>query len=288
MAKPLILLDVDETIVDTQYRLTVDPDVFRAAIVRVQERGAVLGLNSDSAFETLDRRARNLALRGPIVAERGALVATDRGIAYTNQKALWLPELRDRFVRAFTEGGRADRFAVLLGDVNQLADALPGLPEAAAPRTLILVNGFRRCSLAFYVRRWRKDGLHRDVVYAGEVFRLLEDIGEALALTSDVMSRHWFDRDVDVNPAYGICIIHDRQTTKSCAIDHILAEAGDRPVHMIGNSMSDDLKDSRVIQCAVGNADADYQARCRESGGLIAEQSLTAGVIELLDRITRA
>lgn len=281
MAKSLILLDVDETIVDTTYRLTVGAEEFRAAIERVQTRGAILGLNSDSAFETLDRRARDFGLRGPTVAERGALVATNANIAYTNSEARWCAELRDRFVRAFTEGSRSDRFAVLLGDVNQLADALPGLPEAAAPRTLILVNGFRRCSLAFYVRRWERGGLSRDPRAAADAMAILDEVGAS-------MGSRWYDRDIDANPDYGICIVHDRRTTKPRAVEHILAHAGDRRVHMIGNSMSDDLKDARVIQHAVGNAKPEYKARAIATGGFVAEQMLTAGVIELLERITRA
>lgn len=279
MAKPLILMDVDETIVDTKYRLTVDAEEFHAAIERVQARGAILGLNSDSAFETLDRRARDFGLRGPTVAERGALVATNANIAYTNPEARWCAELRDRFVRALTEESRSDRFAVLLGDVNQLADALPGLPEAAAPRTLILVNGFRRCSLAFYVRRWERSGLSRDPRATADAMAILEEIGSS-------MGERWHKRDTDANPDYGICIVHDRDTTKPRAVNHILAHAGDRRVYMIGNSAADDLKDPRVTQCAVGNASSEYKARAIATGGLVAEYGLTAGVIELLDRIS--
>lgn len=281
----LILCDKDETLVDTKYQLTVPSADFTDAIRRAEAKGAIVGLNSDSGFPTLEQRANQIGIPGPIIAERGALVQPTRGAPLTPliPETLRFLELRDRFLDALTFGQRTRQYWVVLGDVNELAKALPPIPPRVLPAPVaVLVNGVRTCSLAFYVRKrvgdaWVKDGTALD-----DVIAILEEAGPHCEPL-------WSARDtLDRNPTYGICIVHHKDTQKSRAVDWILAQAGDRPVYMIGNSKSDDLKDSRVIQCAVGNASPEYKARCLETHGLIAEQPLTAGVIELLERITSA
>lgn len=284
MNGPLILLDVDETLVDTNYELTVPHDVLTAAIRAAETRGAIVGLNSDSGFSTLERRANQAGIAGPIIAERGALVQPERSAPLTPliPEALRFLELRDRFLDALTLGGRSSQYLVVLGDVNELSKALPPIPPRVLPASVaVLVNGVRTCSLAFYVRTRRNCEWVKDAEALTGVFKILAEAGGHV-------SELWSVREQpeDVNAKYGICIIHHKDTQKSRAVDWVLSRAGDRPVYMIGNSTSDDLKDARVIQAAVGNASPEYKARCRDSGGFITEQSLTAGVIELLDRIT--
>lgn len=282
----LVLLDVDETLVDTNYELTVPHDVLTAAIRHAEAKGAIVGLNSDSGFPTLEWRANQAGISGPIIAERGALVQPARGAPLTPliPETLRFLELRDRFLDALTFGQRTRQYWVVLGDVNELAKALPPIPPRVLPASVaVLVNGVRTCSLAFYVRKrvnceWVKDGAALQNAFA--------ILGEAGGHTPELWDVR--EQPEDINPTYGICIVHHRDTQKSRAVDWILAQAGDRPVYMIGNSTSDDLRDPRVIQCAVENAGPKYKARCTETGGFIAQQPLTAGVIELLERITSA
>ena len=79
MNGPLILLDVDETLVDVNYKLTCPDREWHVALRRAEKRGAIIGLNSDSAYDTLQKRAAAYGIQGPIVAERGALVAQNVG-----------------------------------------------------------------------------------------------------------------------------------------------------------------------------------------------------------------
>lgn len=281
----LILLDVDETLVDTNYEFTVPHDVLTAAIRSAEARGAIVGLNSDSGFLTLERRANQAGIAGPIIAERGALVQPERGAPLTPliPETLRFLELRDRFLDALTLGQRSRQYLVVLGDVNELAKALPPIPPRVLPAPVaVLVNGVRTCSLAFYVRKRVNCEWVKDSAAFVEVIAILEEAGPHCEPL-------WSARDVlDRNPTYGICIVHHKDTQKSRAVEWILAHAGARSVFMIGNSTSDDLKDARVTQCAVGNASQEYKTRCTETHGYIAQQPLTAGVIELLERITSA
>src|SRR3989338_11517160 len=71
MNSPLILLDVDETLVDIDYKLTCPASEWHAALRRAEARGAIIGLNSDSAYDTLQKRAVAYGIGGPVVAGRG-------------------------------------------------------------------------------------------------------------------------------------------------------------------------------------------------------------------------
>ncbi|MDO8599623.1 MAG: hypothetical protein Q7S02_05950 [bacterium] len=282
----LILCDVDETLIDTHYEFTVPHDDLTAAIRHAEARGVIVGLNSDSGLATLERYAMRAGISGPIIAERGALVQSERDTEpeVLVRDATQFLELRSRFLDTLMDGQRRGQYVVILGDVNELSKplALPSIPPRVLPSsTAVLVNGIRTCSLAFYVRKRVHYEWVTDAGTFNEVVAILEEVGpRCVPLWSEL-------DELDRNSAYGICIVHHKDTQKPRAVDWILQQAGERKVYMIGNSTADDLKDPRVIQCAVGNARPEYKARCTDSGGFIAAQPLTAGVIELLERITQ-
>lgn len=70
----LVLLDLDNTLIDADYCLTVPENEFRTVIQELANKGVHVGLCSDSAVITLRQWADRLGLTRPIVAERGAVV----------------------------------------------------------------------------------------------------------------------------------------------------------------------------------------------------------------------
>ncbi len=281
-ARKVILCDVDETLIDTTYSLTVDQRTLRDTIRTAQRHGISVGLNSDSGLGTLQRLAREWNMKGPIVAERGALISLKDSSGFGVTKFLLgkfndeFLILRNRFLHALMENQGANKYVVVLGDVNNLANSFPSL-SGTEPQVLILVNGFRERSLGFYVRRRADEGWTKCPEATSDVIGILDNIGPSIGAI-------WDDRDVDANPDYGICIVHHRGTQKTLSVDQLLGGNSDQ-IFMIGNSMSDNLNHPSVIQCAVGNAHPKYKEVCQKTGGLIACHNLTAGVIELIDRI---
>jgi hypothetical protein len=279
MNKPLILLDVDETLIDTEYTLNISDSEWKEALRRAEAQGAVIGLNSDSACEMLRRKARFYGIRGPIVAERGALVAEspDAPTICTNPAALRFLELRDAFLQFLTKGEPLATYLTVVGHVNELSNQLPTLPEeACANEAAVLINGFRSCSLSFFVRtqqegsRWLPDA------------RALDDvIGMAHSLGCEQFPSLWDERDMDRDLKYGICIFHHKQSVKSLACAPLLQLFGERRIFMVGNSMSDYMGESGITHCAVGNASEEY----KEHSVFVAKGERTRGVIELFERI---
>lgn len=280
MPRPLVLLDVDETLLDVNYQLTVPLGHWREAVDRAQARGATVGLNSDTSFPHLQRWARQYGIHGPIIAERGALFAPTPVVAPTATVpvAARFPEFRTEFLLTLLAPRKVlDEYLVCFGDINALSKQLPRLtPDVCLAGAAVFVNGLRQASFSLYVRRrgpdgsWEKDEGALDAVL-GQV-------------TSVIARSSWLcgQEEIDRNPAYGICIVHHRDSQKRAALAPLLTEIGEHdPLIMVGNSCSDLLGSSQVLQCAVGNADPAYKAACAH----VAERDRAAGVIELLEKL---
>ncbi len=285
LRKTVVLIDVDETIIDTKYKLnTADQSAepLKAAIARLTSRGVRVGLNSDTAMENLKRRGRIWGAHGPFIAERGGSVSA--GIGYEthivtpdNQRFL---DMRERFVTALQKGRRAEDYLSAVGDIRVLYKNLPNLDsELDLPCIAVLVNGVRECSFSFYTHGWDKEKNQWDPYDTESLLELViiwKQVCDELRIDPESL-------DDDINPDYGICIIHDPRTQKAEALDTFCDLFSVERVIMIGNSMADYMEDQRVTHCAVGNAHPDFKA----AATMVTKQKLTRGVIKLLELLAK-
>lgn len=275
MDGPIVLLDVDKTILDEKYRLTVPLKLFRTRLEEIQQEGFRIGLNSDSALYTLKRSAGIYRMMGPLVAERGAILLAEKNAVpeYLNLDARDFRILRDRFLRILLRE-HLEEYLLMVGDVNRLSSRLPSLPsDDCGARLIVLVNGLRRCSMSFYVRARDRTRWVRDAGSLDEVLILLNVVGSS-------MGSFWGERDVDRNPEYGICIVHHIETQKKNAIGSIAELFPGSPIYMVGDSMSDWMGDD-VMHCAVANGKPEFKVRCQ----FVASSGYTAGVLEVLEHL---
>lgn len=276
MPEKLVLLDVDNTLIDTNYRLNVSDAVFREAVQRAQGRGVAVGLSSDSGPGTLAALAKRFGLDGPIVAEKGAMVRIGAQTTRLNPETMVFAEIRERLVAHLVSEALKNRLLLALGDVNWLSQSIMEQPQtdSIAP-AIVLVNTLRSASLSFYVRSNSETGWVIDRDALNSVFLAADTIGGCLA------PAWWRDAVIDKNPDYGICIIHHPTTEKKNALPFLRNGHPECAIYMIGNSMSDWMGEG-VTHCAVGNADAAFKEEC---GELVSALSLTEGVISLLEHI---
>lgn len=273
MGDHIVLLDVDKTILDEGYRLTIPLNLFRAGLMEIQRKGFRVGLNSDSALYTLKRSAGIYRMMGPLVAERGAILLADENAVpeYLNLDARDFRILRNRFLQIILRE-HLEEYLLMVGDVNRLSTRLPpSPPDDCGARLVILVNGFRTCSMGFYVRVRDHAKWICDVRSLDEVFALLNAVGSS-------MDSFWGERDVDLNSEYGICIVHHAKTQKQNVVGSIIKLFPESPIYMVGDSMSDWMGDD-VVHCAVANGKPEFKERCQ----FVASSSYTAGVLEVLE-----
>jgi hydroxymethylpyrimidine pyrophosphatase-like HAD family hydrolase len=270
-AGPIVLFDLDETLIDRTYSLNVDVERLRAEFRAAIAQGAVLGLNSDTPLPSLKETYDAWGLNGPIVAERGAQLYRRTGeVIDLVPHAADFQRVRQRFVHELSrDGDVCIRFA-------QAFDLEEVTRNAPADARLVVIHPYRERSLSFWTRRGGRSG---DAAHDPELLQAAtQKLSELIAQEFPALSR---DLDIDRNLKYCICVMTLRATQKTAAVKRLLDEWP--RVFMIGNSMSDWIDSDRVIHGAVANADDAFKQRVRtQEGGRIAQAELTEGAIELL------
>lgn len=268
----LVLLDLDNTLIDGEYRLNVPENEFRSVVQELADKDVCVGLCSDSAVITLRQWADRLGLTGPIVAERGAVIwdsvkQTEHIIELS--KTAWFRDFRESFISAIMRN--------FIGSTLMIGDATKFVKDpcmnAALTQQIFAVNGFRAASFSFFACRPKED--HSMLEPDPELLKHSSALAEEILMAYGKKKEDLF---WDENSPYGILILHAQTTEKWRGISTLIDQLAPEQTFMVGDGISDFLNLPNVAQYAVGNADPSYKAKAT----FIAEQSLTKGVIECL------
>ncbi len=255
----LCLFDLDGTLIDSQYSLTSPLGEMREAVRTFQSRGDYVGIHSDSPLETLLSWGKLLGMRGPTIAENGALVHWPEMALDQATTDAW-PDL-DRY--GFVQRLRSafPETYVTVGDVNGLSKQ--PIESYTSSTTAILVNGLRKVSLSMFVR--------------GESPGLCDRLAEFLE--SEVPPGF----ELLCNPGFNFYNIRPLRASKTLGVRYLCSKKGGLKIVMVGNSMNDLIAPPpQILQVAVANAESDYQDRCQ----LVSVQDHTRGCIEILNRLS--
>ena len=273
--KKLIFIDLDKTLIDSDYKTTLPKAELAKYFRKVSKKDLVVGISSDSAIGTIEDIANECNIIGPIIAENGSLLSTtaNPGVHEENiKKVNFFPDLR----KAIMEQLYGKTTAIVVGNVNLLSRSLRGSTYNLGPiDRIIMVNAYRRASMSFYAigkvkGKWQKT--------RGIIEEAVKDVKGIIRKDfPGCLKRCVFD----VNHDYGICIIREKGVSKSSAIPKIKKKYPGYEIYVIGDSMGDLYNISGIIHCAVGNASLEFKKRCL----LIAKNSYSKGVVELVDKI---
>ncbi len=261
----LILFDVDKTLIDREYRYTQEG--LEQAVARAIGCGHVVGLNSDTPLTALLRIRDELGMNGPVIAERGAVVWLDGAIHPTGT----IP--RDRFKvlrnRVLDELTGAGDVEAILGDPTAIIRSQGYATRE--PRQVVFSSALRLFSLHFAARRIDGTSYEHDPELLARIERVTREHA------GSIMGH--IPLDWDVNPEYGILILHAIESCKRSGVKTLMKLMGLKNTIMIGDSLFDHVDLPGVKQWAVGNAAPAYLAVCER----VASASYTAGAIELLE-----
>jgi hydroxymethylpyrimidine pyrophosphatase-like HAD family hydrolase len=265
----LILMDLDQTLLDRQYKIT-DKRILKK-LRAMQNAGWLFGLNSDSPYQSMLLHAQALGLAGPLIAERGNCIRFVNSV---------IPVWHD-------ERNKAKFAEVFFAFHNAIPALFPSIrvhDDVRMSRQQFRDFTVNEHSLHMlqHVTRAYSFGFHLYLkTPEGNTFphELLDQVAD----TARRLFRAIFNADplYDCNHDYGVCILHEEKSVKAKAMPIAISELGCERFYMIGDSLSDHLGDNRVIQCAVGNASPEYKA----VSTIVATAPLTSGVLEILERI---
>jgi len=256
------MIDQDGVVLGPDYQTNAD---ISSAIRASLDVGMVLIPNSDTPIDRLNRNFRAALGYEPkiTIGEGGAVVR------YLEETAplcevTGISDYIDNLIRAFRPTG----CHASLGDaptwIRENKKFTPG-------EELLLIDGQRQHSIAFYLRRANRQGL---AALGQEWFARGRAIAEDLPLPTGLSPLVFDDR-------YGIAIASPTGINKRDGYRFLRDKFKVTQIYMIGDSNSDWIGDDGVIQCAVGNASDSYKQHCR----FVANQEYTRGLAECLEWI---
>lgn len=254
------LIDLDGTLLDMQYQVT-DERIY-STVQRLQDSGWQIGLSSDTPYAGLKLWQDRFGMQGPMIAERGALVAVGDSLLYDKEQAA-------AFAAATQAAAAIATQRYVFWEGNPVEALRQGLRVGDPGDTVVLLNNLRQCSLSYFVRQAGKDG----------ELAIANDRTAAVAAELRATYPDFADLEEDVNDDYGIVIVSRTGTTKRAGTQKLMSALGVERVAMLGNSMGDYIGEDIAAQLAVGNADVPYArlSACQASG------TFTTGVVELLE-----
>jgi len=270
VSKRLFLVDLDLTLIDAKYRPTIPADLFISRISKTISDGDIIGLISDSPYETLAYWMDVFCFKGPIVAEKGACVVWEDGnIQGTIQKKVDWDAVKEEIIAALQQEFPSG----YIREENYLALFQEEKPLLSGCDVVMLISPFRRFGFCIHIRRVGQDGIleqdERLFNHANQV--IMRVVGEMQILS-------WLD--VDSNPLYSVTILADNRVEKFLAIPVLRRRYPDHQIIVIGDGNSDALlKGHADILCAVGNA----TDQLKKAADIIAQKDITEGVIEILE-----
>lgn len=253
----LILVDLDKTLIDENYLIT-DPRIVEE-IERVQKARHLVGLSSDSSFQTLQPWYKRFGMNGPILAERGSAfqLSGDAPCATGSADERIFLAMRKYFVQELGSRG----FKVIECDPSWAIK--DGVFDRGGEK-LALINSFRRWSFHVSFRREQKSS-----------------VDLALLILNDACIRHaWLIDDFSLDPSLEYCllIVHSKMSQKSFGTQALMMNMNLETLVVIGDGENDYTGLAGVSHWAVGNARQEYKAKCER----VAHADYASGVVELL------
>ena len=279
MSEPLILLDLDHTLITTEFELT-DETIFEK-IRALQRRGIAVGLNSDRPFKTLNGYAERLQLAGPVICERGNVIHCGQEILFEQSH---LRETMQAVRLAFIDliNQTHPSINLLIGDSEKLFFQLKELFRAQPFLRFVLMNKARQFSIAFNSLQMLVGFAHEQLVPEETAWQAHLELSQQLAAIFVQMSG--LTPDLGVYRINHATIVHHPDTEKSNGTRYLLDANLASHIYMVGDTTQDFLgSDPQYTHCAVANAQPAYKANCQ----FVAPRPFTEGVVDCLDWITQ-
>ncbi len=257
----IVMTDQDGVLLDKSYKTTIAIGSFLQRI----PKGIVLVPNSDTPVERISNNFFWAAGIRPkiIIGERGSVVSFN-GKFYTFNHVSGLQSYLTRLEQVFA-GQDCD---VVVGDsATWMRDQKVFLPK----RRMLVIDGFRRQSIGFYLRMTDDYGVAlRDDAW----FRAGCRIAKRIPLPTGIVAN-------DFNDAYGIVIMDAEGASKTSGYEFLFKKYPGAEFFMIGDGDADVIESNRVTHCAVANA----SAKIKKASKFVSERPFTEGFLDCLSWI---
>lgn len=277
MTVPMILLDVDHTLITQNFQLT--DETIQEKIQTLQHRGLPVGLNSDRPFKTLNGYTQRLGLNGLVICERGNVIHRGEEILYERfHLRKLMHDVRLTFIDLINQ--THPDINLLIGDSEKLFFKLKALFRDQPLLRFVLLNKSRQFSVAFNSLQMLAGTEHEQLVPEETAWQAHVALSQQLATIFHQLSG--LTPDLGIYRINHATIVHHPDTEKSNGTRHLLDTNLASHIYMVGDTTQDFLgSDPRYTHCAVANAQPEFKANCQ----FVAPRDFTQGVVDCLDWI---
>lgn len=258
----VILSDLDGTLINSEYRFTDSGIV--GVVNRVQSDGWKLGISSDTPYKALEVWRDRLAMNGPIIAEKGAVVEVESGLLFSPTEHDAFQETGEDIERNLRDKG------FILWKGNPVEAIRDNIQVGNSGDQVVLINDLRLCSLGLFFRRVDRTG--NLVIDSETTYQAMADIRQYYPP---------FAVDEDFNIGDGLVIVGPESANKRVGSKVYMMHEGLTEIGMIGDSRADFLGSDIALHYAVGNA----SSALKEIADYVSDQTYTKGVIEIYNNL---
>lgn len=277
MAKQLLFLDIDGTLLDPQYKNNYPG--LKNLILKLQKHDFVFCLNSNRALHDLLPVAKQFGIKGPLICENGLFAYipdSQKEILLTGRDALNdLAYVKTNFQKWISESRSALGYEIkyTMTDTVKLVDT----KASKFPQNTILVfdNKFRKYTISAHIRRFANQHLVKDL----DSLDILRQI-----LTENIKSHGLTDKiEIDSSETFGNLLIYSKLTSKYAGVRYLVKNVyPGYGVVAIGDEPSDANMVSGIGKfLTVGNA----SRIAKKLAAKVSHGSYANGVYELLSTI---
>lgn len=275
MPETIVISDIDGTMKALPGQpANCDDETLKQKIQQAQDKGIILGLNTDTDGPRIQRLCTELKLRGPLISERGSCVHLpgQETPLWHHQQSHDLHLLVNSAIINFIF-----REFIAEAEITHIQDSAKIIDEMRrqTPYPRILIFDVRKYSFNFVIiKDFHGLNPQDDPMFRRFTERLQAKLNELNA--SDYL--------VETYPYTNFIQAFYVDASKGSPVDFLLKHYGVKKIFMIGDYFPFDfLNHPQVIQCAVANAAQPLKDRSQ----FVAAEKFTLGFFQCIDWISQ-
>ena len=260
----IVLLDQDGVVCDSKYQVTTNQ--ITETVREFIKKGGLIIPNSDTPRERLGSNVVDMLSFSPkhMICEKGANVFYKGNDLFLVDES-WFEEASRMLARTFSS--LSDN--VYVGDSSSW---VRNKRRFTPLKSVILLDGFRKSSIAFYALKTDKNG---NLTIDEDWFYHVSEIVKSQIDFSN--QKVW-----DINVKYGIVIVHDLATEKTLGYNFFRKKYPNDQFFMIGDGDIDVINCDHVVHCSVGNGLDFFKSQSE----YVSEFNFTEGLVDILKWIS--
>jgi len=272
MAKYLITLDVDGTLLDNNYRS--NSPTINSVIEQLTREGNIFVINSNRSLEDMQSVARTFDLHGPLIGENGSFiydqVSGSMEVLLSAEGQRQINEMRASVWLLIEQRFPGAKF--MIGDTTDINKHIDVQDIPAGCDSVFIMNEFRKYSISVHAKKIADGLMVRDIDLARRLFDVV----------SQAIRDHGWQLRAEYTDSYANVLVLPIEVTKPQALHRLTEKFQQFLSVVIGDDAADKPMRAEIDYFFVVN---NGTSEAKTMADYVAEQPITKGVEEILLKI---